>query len=76
MHSTVSFALTVLNAHFILGESLDQQFHEKLTGDAKHTIDLVYNLNGNIPCKPINPTLTHSVDITALCAHEGIEEKK
>ena len=40
----------------------------------KHTIDLVSKLNGNVPCKPIDPNLACSTDDNTTLAHKGKQE--
>ena len=65
----------VISTHFILGKSLSDNICKKLPKEAQETINLVYKLNNNIPCMPINPNLIFSTDDTMMYVYKSIEEK-
>ena len=71
IRSALSYAMTILSTHFVLGKIMPSSTYETLSKGAKTTIKLVSRLNNNITCAPVDPDLVFSTDDTSLYVHEG-----
>ena len=47
LRNTLNYAVAVLCTHFVLGEELQKNEYDKLSDDAKKTIELVKKLSDN-----------------------------
>jgi len=75
LRNALSYLITVLSTHFILGEDLEPNIYEKLSDDAKNTIELVKKLNNVDKARPIPPEQILGSDDTSLFAHTGSVKK-
>ena len=64
--NALNYAVAVLCTHFIVGEALEENECDKLSDDAKITIELVKKLSDDDKVWPLHPDKTFGSDNTSL----------
>ena len=76
LRNILSYTIILLSTHFILGDKLEDHICDKLSNNAKNTIELVIKLNNVKKVKPIIPDQILGSNNTSLFTHTGSTNNK
>ena len=70
--NALTYAIAVMSTHSIIGDELEYHTHDKLSDDAKNTIELLKRLNNAEKLRPIIPDQILGSDDTSLLTHTHV----
>ena len=76
LRNALSYAIAVLSTHFIAGEELEPQIYDKLSDDARSTIELSKKLHNTEKVRPMHPDQILGSDDISLFIHKGTTKDK
>ena len=76
LHNALSYAIAVLSMHFVASKELEPQIYDKLSNNAKSTIELAKKLHNTKKVRPMYPDQILGSDDTSLFIHKGTTKDK